>query len=138
MIRIIEGTYHAFSHDGKRHLGGPYATRGEANERLRQVEAAKAAKASGKPAPAREGGISGAIRRAGEASGASAIARGIVGTVDAGIEKMVSLAREEGISEAKIQKALRAHRKMERWQSMVALLLPFVPNPKLMRLLAKK
>lgn len=98
----------------------------------------RAAKVSSAPAPAREGGISGVIRRAGEASGASAIARGIVGTVDAGIEKMVALAREEGIPERQIQKALRAHRKLERWQSMVALLLPFIPNPKLMRLLAKK
>lgn len=90
------------------------------------------------PSPAREKGVSGALRRAGEASGASAIARGLVGSVDAAIEKMVELARDEGISEVKIQQALRAHRKLEAAQSMVALLLPFIPSPKLLRLLAKK
>lgn len=138
MIRNTPKGIDVWSRDGKRHLGGPHATRKEANERLRQVEAAKAAKAPGKPAPAREGGISGLIRRAGEASGASAIARGVVGSVDAGIARMVQLARDEGISEAKIQKALRAQKALERYQSMVALLLPFIPSPKLMRLLAKK
>lgn len=93
---------------------------------------------SARPAAGPEKGLSGLIRRAGEASGASAVARGIVGTVDAGIERMVQLARDEGIPETQIRRALRAQRALERYQSMVALLLPFIPSPKLMRLLAKK
>lgn len=36
--------YHVYSEDGSKHLGGPYPSRKQANERLRQVEAAKAAK----------------------------------------------------------------------------------------------
>lgn len=103
-----------------------------------KVKVSRATEFPEAPAPAQERGLSGMIRRAGEASGASAIARGIVGTVDAGIEKMVDLARQEGVSEAQIKRALRAQKKAEQWQSMVALLLPFIPSPRLMRLLAKK
>ena len=33
--------WHVVSEDGKRHLGGPYETKGQAEERLRQVEAHK-------------------------------------------------------------------------------------------------
>lgn len=50
MIVLTSKGFQVYSHDGKRHLGAPYATRKEANERIRKVEAAKAAKASRKPA----------------------------------------------------------------------------------------
>lgn len=40
---VKKGTqYYVYSSDGSRHLGGPYATRGEAEKRLEQVEYYKA------------------------------------------------------------------------------------------------
>ena len=46
MKRKIRGKYHVYSHSGK-HMGGPYDTEAEANERLRQIDAAKHAKKGG-------------------------------------------------------------------------------------------
>ncbi len=148
-----------YSHDGKRHLGGPHKTRREANERLRQVEAAKAAKASGKPAPGSmleriDKGLDTAsdklerlqgavlriptVSRLIDSTGVTAIAKAAVGSLDTAIGKAVTLAREEGVPEKHIRAALRAQQKAEQLQSMIALLLPIVPSPKLMRLLARK
>ena len=41
IIREEGGRYHVYSHDGSKHLGGPYDTKDEAVERLRQVEGHK-------------------------------------------------------------------------------------------------
>jgi len=38
MIKEIEGKYHVYSEDGEKHLGGPYASKAEALDRLKQVE----------------------------------------------------------------------------------------------------
>lgn len=49
MIREEDGKYHVYSEDGEKHLGGPYATKDEALQRLRQVEYFKGhSKKSGK------------------------------------------------------------------------------------------
>jgi hypothetical protein len=79
-----------------------------------------------------------AVSRAVDLSGVTAIAKAAVGSVDAAIAKAAAIAREEGVSERHIAAALRAHKKIEQLQSMIALLLPIIPSPKLMRLLAKK
>lgn len=39
-----DGKWYVLSEDGTKKLGGPYGSEAEANERLRQIEAAKAAK----------------------------------------------------------------------------------------------
>ena len=44
MIVKRGGKYHLFSEDGKKHLGGPYATRYLAEVREDEVRAAKSAK----------------------------------------------------------------------------------------------
>lgn len=41
IIRQESGQWHVYSHDGSKHLGGPYGTKAEAVERLRQVEGHK-------------------------------------------------------------------------------------------------
>lgn len=38
MIVKRDGKYHVMSEDGSKHLGGPYASEDEAQQRLRQVE----------------------------------------------------------------------------------------------------
>jgi hypothetical protein len=38
MIKKVEGGYKVVSENGKRNLGGPYKTKKEAEERLKQVE----------------------------------------------------------------------------------------------------
>ena len=46
MKKKILGKWHLFSRDGRKHLGGPYDTEKEVNERERQVIAAREAKKS--------------------------------------------------------------------------------------------
>jgi hypothetical protein len=38
MIKKVKGGYKVLSENGKKNLGGPYKTKGEAEKRLRQVE----------------------------------------------------------------------------------------------------
>jgi len=52
MKRKIKGRWHVYSKGGK-HMGGPYDSEKQANERLRQIEAAKHAKAAGLSIPKR-------------------------------------------------------------------------------------
>lgn len=73
-----------------------------------------------------------------EATGVRALAELAVNATDAIVNRAVALARESGVSERKIQKALRARQNAERLQSLIALLIPVVPNPALLRALAKK
>ena len=42
MIKKMPKGFMVYSHDGKKHLGGPYKTEGEAARRLMAVEAFKA------------------------------------------------------------------------------------------------
>ena len=78
------------------------------------------------------------IRLVADFTGVTAIARTAVGTHDALIAELVALARKNGVSAKKIGQALEARRKAERVQSMIALVFPFLPNPKLLRFLAEK
>jgi len=43
MKRKVKGKWHVYSESGK-HMGGPYKSEREANERLRQMEAGKHAR----------------------------------------------------------------------------------------------
>lgn len=38
MVRKIKGKYYVYSKDGKKRLGGPYATQKQANKRIGQIE----------------------------------------------------------------------------------------------------
>jgi hypothetical protein len=44
MIKKVKGGYKVLSENGKKNLGGPYKTKGEAEKRLRQVEYFKRSK----------------------------------------------------------------------------------------------
>ena len=79
-----------------------------------------------------------AVRKLADATGVGEIARALVGAEQAVIDRLVDKARELNISKAKISAALRAKRKHDQALSVVALLIPSLPNPALLKLIAGK
>lgn len=90
------------------------------------------------PSPKRESRAGALLRGAADMTGVSAVARVVIEASDDIVDRTVALAREHGVSETKIRAALRLRSKAERLQSLVALVLPGLPNPRLLRYVARK
>ncbi len=83
------------------------------------------------------------LRAVAEATGVAPIARAWRDANDGAIDRLASEARKlKGpsgkrlISDERIANALRAQKRLEQFQSIVALVFPYLPNPKLLRIIA--
>ena len=76
------------------------------------------------------------LARIGEITGIGRIAALAVDASDSAVARLVKEARLAGVSERKIVTALRAREAAEQAQNLVAVLLPVVPAPAVLRALA--
>jgi hypothetical protein len=78
------------------------------------------------------------IETVGQVTGAAAIAKAVVEVHDSALERLVDVAEQQGISQTKIDAALRVYGKARKVEALMSLLLPVIPNHVLLRALAGK
>lgn len=85
-----------------------------------------------------KGGLATGMRRLGDVSGVGGIARTALDGEQAVIRGLVAKARELGVDQETIDKALAVKRTHDRLLTVASILFPWLPNPLLLRLLAGK
>ncbi len=82
------------------------------------------------------GRLAAAAGMLGRVTGLGSIAAAIVDAKDGAVGRLAAEARRLGVPESRIRKALRLVELHERMTDLAALLMPFLPSPAIIRLLA--